>query len=93
MIVGKSWLFSVEKDLDRQAQQNSEQGREVCTNFGHPVLTSLFTKYKFLQAKNSLVIIMNGLQHIQSYGRVSKLGHYPYHYNRKSFNLFMFSEG
>ena len=35
--------------------------RVVCPNFGHPVLTSSFTKYRFLQVKNSLAKIVNGL--------------------------------
>ena len=35
----------------------------VCFNFGqwHPALTSSFTKYKFLQVKNSFATIVNGL--------------------------------
>ena len=37
----------------------SAQG--VCPNFGHPALTSSFTKYKFLQMKNSFATIVNGL--------------------------------
>ena len=32
----------------------------MCPNFGHPALTALFTKYKFLQVKNSFAIIVNG---------------------------------
>ena len=35
--------------------------RVVCPNFGHPALTSSFTKYKFLQVKNSFATIVNGL--------------------------------
>ena len=33
----------------------------VCPNFGHPALTSSFTKYKFLQVKNSFATIVNEL--------------------------------
>ena len=32
----------------------------VCPNFGHPALTSSFTKYKFLQMKNSFETNVNG---------------------------------
>ena len=45
--------------------------RVVCTNFGHPALTSSFTKYKFLQAKNCFcencewIIFVACLQHLQ----------------------------
>ena len=35
--------------------------RVVCPNFEHPALTSLFTKYKFLQMKNSLATFVNEL--------------------------------
>ena len=35
--------------------------RVVCPNFGHPALTSYFTKYKFLQVKNSFAKIVNEL--------------------------------
>ena len=35
--------------------------REVCPGFGHPALTSSFTKCKILQVKNSFAKIMNGL--------------------------------
>ena len=35
--------------------------RIVCHNFGHPALTSSFTKYKFLQVKNSFEENLNGL--------------------------------
>ena len=35
--------------------------RVVCPNFGHPALTQSFTKYQFLQVKNSFAIIVNGL--------------------------------
>ena len=31
----------------------------LCPNFGHPTLTSLFTKSKFLQVKNSFAIIFD----------------------------------
>ena len=33
----------------------------MCPNFGHPALTSSFTKYEFLQVKNSFATIVNGL--------------------------------
>ena len=36
-------------------------GRVVCPNFGHPALTSPFTKHKFLHVKNSFATIVNGL--------------------------------
>ena len=35
--------------------------RVVCLNFGHPALTSVFTKYAFLQVKNSFATIVNEL--------------------------------
>ena len=35
--------------------------RVVCPNFGHPALTSSFTKYKFLQVKRSFATLMNEL--------------------------------
>ena len=35
--------------------------RVVCPNFGHPALTSSFTKCKFLQVNNSFATIVNGL--------------------------------
>ena len=35
--------------------------RVVCPNFENPTLTSAFTKYKFLQAKNSFSTIVSGL--------------------------------
>ena len=35
--------------------------RVVCPNFGHPAPTSSFTKYTFLQVKNSFATIVNGL--------------------------------
>ena len=35
---------------------------QVGTNFGHPTLNSSFTKYRFLQVKNSCAtIVLNGL--------------------------------
>ena len=34
--------------------------RVVCPNFGHPALTSSFTKYKFLHVKNSFETNVNG---------------------------------
>ena len=40
---------------------NPFESRVVCPNFGHRVLTSSFTKYTFLQVKNSLAIIVNEL--------------------------------
>ena len=33
----------------------------VCSNFGHPAIISSFTKYRFLQVKNSFSTIVNGL--------------------------------
>ena len=33
----------------------------VCPNFGHPVLTLLSIKYKFLQVRNSFATIVNRL--------------------------------
>ena len=35
--------------------------RVVCPNFGHPALTSSFTKYNFLQVKTSYATIVNEL--------------------------------
>ena len=35
--------------------------RVVCPNFGHPALTPSFTKYKFLQVKNSFATLVNEL--------------------------------
>ena len=35
--------------------------RVVCPNFGHPALTPSFTKYKFLQVKNSFETLVNEL--------------------------------
>ena len=49
-------------DLPRRrvrVQHRPTQGRVVCPNFGHPVRTSTFTKYEFLQVKNSLATIEN----------------------------------
>ena len=47
----------------------------VCPDFGHPAVTSSFTKYKFLQVKDSfnivpafemvLIIFVACLQHLQ----------------------------
>ena len=34
---------------------------DVYPNFGHPALTSSFTKYKYLQMKNGFATIVNGL--------------------------------
>ena len=36
--------------------------RVVCPNFGHPALTSSFTKYKFSQVKNSFAIIVSAFE-------------------------------
>ena len=35
--------------------------RVVCPNFGHPVLTSSFTKFKFLHVNNSFATFVKGL--------------------------------
>ena len=35
--------------------------KAVCPNFGHPALTSLFTKYELLHVKKSFATILNGL--------------------------------
>ena len=32
--------------------------RVVCPNFGHPTRTSSYTKYKFLQVKNSFATVL-----------------------------------
>ena len=39
----------------------AKNSRVVCPNFGHPALTSSFTKYEFLQVKNSFATILNEL--------------------------------
>ena len=43
----------------RSLENNKD--RVVCPNFGHPALTSSFTKYEFLQVKNSFATILNKL--------------------------------
>ena len=35
--------------------------RGVCPKFGHPGLTLLFTKFRFMQVKNCFATIVNGL--------------------------------
>ena len=35
--------------------------RVVCPYFGHPALTPSYTKYKFLQVKNSFATLVNEL--------------------------------
>ena len=37
------------------------KNRVLCPNFGHPAPTSTFTKYEFLQMKNSFATIVNRL--------------------------------
>ena len=46
--VGQVWLLVI-------------LGRVVCPNFGHPVLTSSFTKYTFLLVKNSFTTFVSEL--------------------------------
>ena len=49
------WLLGIEEGTIRNLR--SSPGRVACPNFGHPS----FTKYKFLQVKNSFATIVNGL--------------------------------
>ena len=42
-------------------RQKMDWGRVGCPNFGHPALTSSFTRYKFLQVKYSVATILNRL--------------------------------
>ena len=44
-----------------QSDDGSGLHRVVCPNFGHPALTPSFTKYRFLQVKNSFATNVNGL--------------------------------
>ena len=57
-------LFAVKSeacgDTDNSDQQLNSF-RVVCPNFGQPAITSLFTKCKFLQVKNSFATIVNKL--------------------------------
>ena len=50
---------------DRQPQQGQiyfqVNNSVVCPNSGHPVQTSSFTKYNFLQVKNNFATIVNGM--------------------------------
>ena len=39
----------------------SQVDRVVCPKFGHPTLTSLFTRYELLQVENSFATIVNGV--------------------------------
>ena len=65
--------LQTEKDQLNQQQRNAGSGAAgltggpnnkvteevVCHNFGHPALTSSFTKYKFLQVKYDFAAIVN----------------------------------